>query len=148
MLRQNTYGNRRSELQQSRENVDPSVRQVGKASNRLPPNSYFCRSDFRQTSIFVEPSSNRGPTWPNLIFKTLTMCSSEKLNFKTCLTKNGKRALSLKHIVTPSSILHEESATKSLKLQGLASLAERSRQGSRARFARRSRNLWSFIELH
>ena len=35
------------------------------------------------------------------------------------------------HILTPSSRLHEESATESLKLKGLASLAERSRQGSR-----------------
>ena len=69
---------------------------------------------------------------------------------KTCLTKNGKRALNLISFVTlrnklqhcthapsitfltPPSRLHEETATKSLNLKRLASLAERSRQGSRS----------------
>ena len=35
------------------------------------------------------------------------------------------------HIVAPSNKLNEENATESLKLKGLASLAERSRPGSR-----------------
>ena len=50
-------GNCRSEVQQSIENVDPSFRKVGKTSSRLSPTPYFFRSDARQTSIFVGPSS-------------------------------------------------------------------------------------------
>ena len=78
------------------------------------------------------------------------MCTHSKPNSETCLTKNGKRALNLisfgtlrdklQHcthspsitFLTPPSRLHEETATKSFKLKGFASLAERSRQGSRS----------------
>ena len=47
--------------------IDPSFQKVLFLSIRVSPNPYFCRSDFRQTTIFVDPGSDRGPTWPKLI---------------------------------------------------------------------------------
>ena len=72
--------------------------------------------------------------WGFLGRDTLHICTHSKRILKTCLTKNGKRALEFNSFGTmpedPNTF--QQIPTDSLTLKGLASLAERPRQGSRS----------------
>ena len=98
------------------------------------------------TQLCWEPewSPFGGQVWGPLGCDTLHTCTHSKHNSETCLTKNGKRALEFNSFGTmpedPNTL--QQIPTDSLTLKGLASLAERPRQGSR------SWDILSCVELH